>query len=474
LPVRRRLQVTYLTFLAAVLLGLDIPLAITLAARNSQTMFIDRQGDTARFASLADPALRTGRTDLLDAELRQYDGMYRIAAAVVGRDGQLVLTSRDDLDITDPLLQERIGAALSGQRAGLGEVNWPWGSDPLVVAEPIGQGGDIIGAVLTVSPSGPLHRQTWRSWALLAGLSLLVLLAGATAAAPLARWMLRPVDELDNAAGALAEGRFDDRVAAGSGPPELRRLAGSFNTMADRIATLIGRQRSFVSYASHQLRTPLATLRLCVENLRPSVQPDGMDDYAMVAEEIDRMQEICDALLTYARAEATADDAEDMDAVAVAEARVAIWGQAATRAGVQLTRVGQDTAPVRAAALALDQALDALLSNAIKFAGTGAQVVVAVERVDEQWVDIHVVDNGPGMAEADLARAREPFWRGVRDQNVEGSGLGVTIADALVAASGGRFDLMPAQPRGLHARVRLPAARTARARPPASVWRVGT
>jgi signal transduction histidine kinase len=283
--------------------------------------------------------------------------------------------------------------------------------------------------------------------------------------------MLRPVHELDNAAGALAEGRFDDRVAAGSGPPELRHLAASFNAMAERITTLIGRQRSFVSYASHQLRTPLATLRLCVENLRPSVHSDGLDDYAMVAEEIDRMVEICDALLTYARAEATADDAEDMDAVVVAEARVAIWGQAATRAGVHLTRVGQDTAPVRAAALALDQALDALLSNAIKFAGDGAQVVVAVERVDEQWIDIHVVDNGPGMAEADLTRAREPFWRGVRTQNVDGSGLGVTIADALVAASGGRFDLMPAHPRGLHARVRLPAARNAPALPPGSVWR---
>jgi signal transduction histidine kinase len=72
------------------------------------------------------------------------------------------------------------------------------------------------------------------------------------------------------------------------------------------------------------------------------------------------------------------------------------------------------------------------------------------------------------MAEADLARASEPFWRGGNDQNIDGSGLGVTIADALVTASGGRLDLMPAQPSGLHARVRLPATAAA----PASVWKV--
>ena len=465
----RRLQVTYVTFLALVLFGLDIPLAITLAARYSQTMFIDRQGDTARFASLADPALGTLRTDVLEAELRQYDGMYHIAAAVVGRDGTLVLGSRDDLDVDDPAVRARIDAALSGQH-GVSQVSWPWRTGPLVVAEPISRGGDIVGAVVTISPSGPLHQLTWRMWGLIAGLSLLVLLAGAAAAAPLARWMLRPVRELDTAAGSLAEGRFDNPVAA-SGPPELRHLTASFNAMADRIATLVGRQRSFVSYASHQLRTPLATLRLCVENLGPSVQPDGVDDYEMVSDEIERMARMCDALLTYARAEATADDAEDMDAAAVADARVAIWGQAATRAGVRLARTGLEHAPVRVAALALDQALDALISNAVKFAGRGAEVVVLVEQAGNQWVDIHVVDNGPGMSEADLAQAREPFWRGGKDQNIDGSGLGVTIADALVTASGGRLDLMPAQPTGLHARVRLPALPAA-ARPAASVRQV--
>jgi signal transduction histidine kinase len=177
----------------------------------------------------------------------------------------------------------------------------------------------------------------------------------------------------------------------------------------------------------------------------------------MVADEIERMGSMCDALLTYARAEATADDVADVDAAEVADARVAIWSQAAEAAGVTLIRAGERQAPVRAAPQALDQALDALLSNAVKFVGRGNQVVVTVDRPGPQWIDIHVIDNGPGIPAADLGQAAQPFWRSASHQNVDGAGLGITIADALVSASGGRFDLVPAQPHGLHARIRLPA-----------------
>lgn len=461
--MRRRLLTTYVTLLAGVLLGLDIPLAITLAARDSQTMFIDRLNDTARFASLAEPALRTGRTSAIEAELRQYDALFDIGAAVVGRDGELVLTSRSTLDVTEPVVRRRIEMALSGQRAALGETMWPWVRGPLVVAEPVGRGGEIIGAALTVSPTGALRVVTWRSWALLAGLSVLVLLVGAATAAPMARWMLRPVHDLDDAAHALTEGRFGERAVVASGPPELRRLTASFNAMSDRIATLVDRQRSFVSYAGHQLRTPLATLRLSVENLGPAVRPEGVADYRMLADEIERMAHICDALLAYARAEVTAQDAEEVDPIAVADARVAMWRPVAARAGVRLVRAGDawrrhghPGARVRAATQVLDQALDALISNAVKFAGHGADVVVSVDNGDDAWVDIEVIDSGPGMPPEDLARAADPFWRRGTDQNVEGSGLGITIADALVRASGGQLQLRSAYPHGVHARIRLP------------------
>jgi signal transduction histidine kinase len=453
--VGRRLLITFQSLLALVLLALAVPLAVTTAARDTQTVFIDRLNDTARFASLAEPALRTGRLAALDAELREYDATYGIAAVVVRRDGRPFLASRDGLDLDAARVHARVEAALSGQHAGLQQTFWPWRDVPLVVAEPVGRGGEIIGAVLTVSPTDALRAGTGRSLAVLAGLSVLVLLVGAAAAGPLARWMLRPVGRLDDAAAALSVGRFGNRVETVSGPPELRRLVASFNRMAGRIATLVERQRSFVSYASHQLRTPLATLRLCVENLETAVRPHGLDDYRMMAEEITRLGQLCDSLLAYARAEVTAGEAVGVDAATVVERRVETWRALAERADIRLRRTGLAAAPVRAAAQALDQALDALLSNAVKFAGAGAEVVVGVERGEAGWFDIDVVDDGPGMPPEDLARAAEPFWRRAESQNVDGSGLGVTIAAALVTASGGRFDLMAARPHGVHARIRL-------------------
>src|SRR5687768_12025440 len=100
--MRRRLWLTYVSLLAAVLLGLDVPLGFTLTTRAAQEMFIDRLNDTERFASQAEPALRTGVAEALMAEIRQYDDILGIAVAVVRRDGSPAFVSRDVLDLAAP------------------------------------------------------------------------------------------------------------------------------------------------------------------------------------------------------------------------------------------------------------------------------------------------------------------------------------------------------------------------------------
>jgi len=110
----------------------------------------------------------------------------------------------------------------------------------------------------------------------------------------------------------------------------------------------------------------------------------------------------------------------------------------------------------RAVATALDQALDALVDNAVKFSGEGSTVTVRVS-ADDGGVAVHVIDTGPGLDENDREHATDRFWRAPDAQNVEGSGLGLPIVAVLVEASGGKLDLLPAEPHGLHARLWLPA-----------------
>src|SRR5688500_1980324 len=97
----RRLRIIYVGLTAAVLVGLSVPLAASFAAAQAQTVYIDRFNDAAYFASLAEPALRTARTETLHQTLDQHDRLYGIAGAVIGRDGRTLYATRDGLDLSD-------------------------------------------------------------------------------------------------------------------------------------------------------------------------------------------------------------------------------------------------------------------------------------------------------------------------------------------------------------------------------------
>jgi signal transduction histidine kinase len=459
--MRRRLLVTYLSLLAVVISALAVPLAVVITARNTQVVFIDRKGDTTRFASFADTALRSGNTDSLDARLTRYDELFGIVAAVFDRDGRLVVASRDDPSLDGPEIKAAVRTALAGEGSAADQVVWPWQTRPLVVAEPVGHGGEIIGAVVTVSPVRGIRADTLTGWLWVAGFMLLAVLVAAYAARRLAAWMLRPVLNLDETTHAIAAGQLAARVPAAVGPVELRRLAASFNTMIDTIERLLERRRAFVSYASHQLRNPLAALRLRAENLTLHLDRAGEEDHAMTLDEVDRLARVCDGLLALAHAESGKPPARTVvDAATIADARVAAWRPVAGRAGVRLVRSGAGSARASAMDGMLDQVLDALLDNAIKFVGPGATVTVTVTDADRDRdaVVVDVVDDGPGLPAEALAAAIEPYWRSPEDGRKAGSGLGLAIVAMLLAVGEGELTLESATPHGLCARVRLPKA----------------
>ncbi|MFI1989660.1 ATP-binding protein [Actinoplanes sp. NPDC020271] len=466
--MRRRLAVSYGLLLVAVLLALAVPLAVTSLRRNSERIAADRLADAVYLASVAEPALRTGQSRTLLATLRRYGELYGISADVVDMDGRVVtaLEALGEPSGTEPgtvvaFTAHQAGAsvlgradisaamrrALAGGQVGGDTRIWPWDDSSLVVAVPVSSNGEVIGAVVTVSPTGRLRSATVREWLMWSAAGLVVLAGCALMAAGLARWTLRPVSALDAAAQTLAAGEYAVRVPADSGPAELRGLGSAFNHMAERVSDVMVRQQAFVAQASHQLRNPLTTLLLRLEALEEeALTEQGRSEHRFAVEEVDRLRRMIEALLILARSECGGDRVETVDAVAVAAARVRDWQPVARARDVTVRLDAPPGAvPVCSVPTGLEQTLDTLLDNAVKFGARTVTVLVtggARPRVT-------VADDGPGLNAEQLSRANERFWRAASVQNIDGHGLGLSIATTLTEAAGGTLRLGAAEDGGL-------------------------
>ncbi|WP_435600158.1 ATP-binding protein [Streptomyces sp. C10-9-1] len=469
--MRRRLLVIVFALVTGLILALSVPLVRATAEHTVQTSFIGRVQDGAWFADLAATALESGRTDRLEAAADRYAALYDSRVAVVDASREIVVAPRP-LDLEEPPVQAALLRALADRPARQPGLMWPWDERPFVLAEPVKRDGHVLGAVLIVSPTDQARSEVADHLALVALGSLAALAAVVIAvAAPVVRWVLRPVHELDRATHEVALGRLRTQVSERTGAPELRRLANSFNVMADSMHASQQQQRAFVAQASHELRNPLTALRLRVENLEDYVNdPQGLHELHAAAEEADRFGEILDGLLRMARAEASEAKRVPVDVTAVVAHRVDAWRAAYEAEDVPLaTRV-----PPGVSALSLPDslhhALDTLLDNALKF-GDGTPVSVSVAQTsggdsdngagagqDGAVVEVTVRDGGTGLTAEELALAGGRFWRSARHQNVRGTGLGLALTRLMIGAGGGELHLAAAEPHGLAATIRLPAA----------------
>ncbi|GAU69635.1 putative two-component histidine kinase [Streptomyces sp. NBRC 110611] len=468
--MRTRLLPLLIVLLAGVLLALGIPLGVITAGVEQQKVVIDRIDDAARFASLAqfvtarsDAADRHGasreedeRRATLGAELARYHDLYGVRAGVFYRDRTPMAAAPRDM----PVPRHGEGArafseALAGRRSRDPRQVWPWDEGGRVpVASPVIRDGDVVAVVVTDSPTGQMRSRILRGWALIGAGECAAMLVAVAAAFRLTGWVLRPVRVLDAASHDIATGRLKSRVAATAGPPELRRLARSFNEMADHVEDVLEQQRAFVADASHQLRNPLSALLLRIELLALEL-PDGNAEIASVRTEGKRLARVLDDLLDLALAEHSAADLQLVDVAALAAERVDSWRPLADAKGVRLTYEGQGAVTGWADPVALSSALDAVVDNALKFTPEGRPVVVGAAP-DGERVQIAVADRGPGLTDDELARIGDRFWRSSRHQNVSGSGLGLSITRALLAAGGATIAYAPHPPHGLKVTVTVP------------------
>jgi signal transduction histidine kinase len=260
---------------------------------------------------------------------------------------------------------------------------------------------------------------------------------------------LRPVEALRSAAERVSGAGDDERLPEPESRDEIRALAVTLNSMLDRLAAARDRERSFVANVAHELRSPLASLRVQVDVSRRHGATE--EDQADLAAEIDRLSALVDDLLVLARLDAgealpSPDPPGEPSGVLPALA----YAGAPT---VTVAEVAEGTVPMTR--LELERVVGNLVDNARRHARS--RVEVAFVRTPTGSV-LRVADDGPGVAAADRERVFDRFARldDARDRDTGGTGLGLAIVRELVRRRGGDVVLGGSAYGGLLAEVRFP------------------
>ncbi len=346
------------------------------------------------------------------------DTREQVAAALVGTSGDLDVGVRwtdgewlgtpgaDGSDLTSPTVEE----TAAGTR----------------LVQPVRR-SDGTAVVDVFVPAEQLRAGVTRTWLVLAGLGVVLLLLALLVADRLARSLTRPVTELANTAHRLGSGDMSAR-ATPAGPAEVREVATAVNRLAGRIGELLDAERENAADLAHRLRTPLTALRLDVESL-PAADRDRL------LGDVDAVSRGIDEVISEARRSVREGLGAACDATAVVGERVRFWSVLADEEGRAVTvDLPAGPAPVRVPAADLGAAVDALLGNVFTHTPEGTPFGVRVVPRTGGGAEVTVSDTGGGMPTASIERGAS---------GAGSTGLGLDIARRTAEASGGELRVAP-------------------------------
>lgn len=448
-----RILLALLALTGGLLLGALLPLGFAMAAQHdrdyrSGTLTIAHTLAAAAEERLSDDANSPVLPHTL-AALRHEDADGRdLVVAVVDRHGHVIVGGNTGLYRPD-----RASAALAGHTTITRTNGRLLATTPIV-----GDDESVAGALLVSRSLAPLEHRDTMLWARLAMVAVAAVIAAVVLAVALARWVGAPLRRLELTAEALGGGDLAARADPPRRPAEMRRLTERFNVMAARLETLVHDHRTVLADVSHQLRTPLAALRLRMELLAEEaatgdggVDPADIDD---ALEELARLGRLVDGLLSVARAENSDAIPEPVDVAGLLRERAEAWRPVAGERGIRLTVEAHGGIVALARGGHLEQVIDNLVDNALTAAPSGGHVRLAARRVDHR-VQVTVSDDGDGMSREAMAEAFRRFHSG----RVDGTGLGLAIVHRLVTADGGAVRLADAPEGGLGVTLDLPVRR---------------
>lgn len=350
------------------------------------------------------------------------------------------------------LLPEDVAAVRAGESRRLDGSRLGMAGELYVVGAAAGDEADPL-TILVARSLGEVEDATRVVRVVLFAAAPLLVGAFAVACWLLVGQALRPVAALRRGAEDITTTREHRRLPVPAAEDEVHRLAVTLNDMLDRLERSSARQRTFVSDAAHELRSPLAAIRTQLEVARAHPADADWDQTSADAlADVERLSRLVDDLLVLARAdEAPRRRFEPVDLAQVADDVVARYESSTVR----VRRVGAASVPLTGDVDALGRIASNLIDNAVRHAASAVTVDVAM--ADGGMAALTVTDDGPGIPAADTERVFDRFTRldEARSRDAGGTGLGLPIVRELVRIHGGTVGLENNQP-GLRAVVHLP------------------
>jgi signal transduction histidine kinase len=462
--VSSRLTGAFLFLVVLVLVVLEVPLGATFADHEYDQLRTRIERDAVVLGTFVEDALQNGGA-LDRTVVDRFVERTEARVVIVDQEGVVVIDTDPPNDATRSFASRpEIATALRGRVATGTRRSATLGGRFVYVAVPVASAGTVFGAVRVTVSTDEVDSRVRRYWLGLAGVAAASLAAAGIVAVLLSRSISKPLERLERTAASMAGGDLTARVDSDAGPPVVRRLAETFDDMAGRMEELVASQDAFVADASHQLRNPLAALRLRIENLGAEVAADAQEDVHGALREVERLSRLVDGLLALARAdrEAGIPPARSVDIASLLRQRLVVWTPLADERDVV---VALDAADATVAALVtadrFEQVVDNLLANALDASPRGSTVVISAGTEGREVV-VRIVDSGPGMTEDDRVHAFDRFWSGRGANSLGGSGLGLSIVRKLVAADGGEVTLEAAAGGGLAVVLRFRAPEDSR------------
>jgi signal transduction histidine kinase len=259
----------------------------------------------------------------------------------------------------------------------------------------------------------------------------------------LSRNVLAPIQSMSLASQRIAAGRYDERVAV-PGEDELAQLAHHFNQMAEKLNQVEGMRRRLIGDVSHELRTPLTAIKGSMEGLMDGVLPATHETFQQIHAEADRLNRLVDDLQELSRVEARAYklDLRPLDVSSLVQTVTKRLSPQFESKSISLELdLASDLPHVLADEDRAIQVLTNLIGNALQYTPEGGKITIGAHRIDHE-VRITVHDTGIGIPAEHLSNIFDRFYRVDKSRSRRsggGSGIGLTIARALVEVQGGRI-----------------------------------